>query len=160
MKSAGKKYLKIIFFLSLIGIILSSYLLNLHYIDAKKPCDINDTLSCSKVSQSIYSELFGIPVSLLGIFGYLWLGLLSMAIYNGWDVKFNLQRYSKKVLAAITVSALLFSLYLTYTEFFLIKAFCILCLFSQAVILVIVWCAYKYLKIDKHLKIDKQTEMM
>ena len=37
----------------------------------KSICDLNDTFSCSAVAASKYSEVFGIPIALLGFFANL-----------------------------------------------------------------------------------------
>ena len=50
--------------------------------------------------------------------------------------------------------ALITSLYLTYAEFFIIKAICILCVFSQITILGITFSSYKNLKLEKSIRGD------
>ena len=64
-------YLKVILILSLIGIATSFYLLYEHYATGSSVCDVNATVSCSLVNSSVFSELVGVPVALLGIFWFL-----------------------------------------------------------------------------------------
>jgi len=52
-----KQYLKIIFFLSLLGVIVSAYLTYIHYSHLTTPCDFNSSFSCSSVNRSSYAEL-------------------------------------------------------------------------------------------------------
>jgi protein-disulfide isomerase/uncharacterized membrane protein len=66
----------IIFILALIGLGFSIHLLQIDYNVKFNPdyvpeCDFNSKISCSKVADSKYSSIFGIPVASLGILGYL-----------------------------------------------------------------------------------------
>lgn len=159
-----KKILKIIFILSILGVILSVFLINLYYSKDKSICDINEIFHCSKVSASEYSTLFDIPMAFFGLFGYFSLALISLGIYIK-KIKEEKQRiknknllikkiFSPKFLLFFSLLALIFSLYLTYAESFIIKAFCIFCLFSQAIIFGIVILAlwFFYLGKKKHLE--------
>jgi len=61
---------------------------------------------------------------------------------------------SAKTLLFFSIMALITSLYLTYAEFFIIKAICILCVFSQITILGITFSSYKNLKLEKSIRGD------
>ncbi|MEE4378053.1 MAG: vitamin K epoxide reductase family protein [Candidatus Competibacteraceae bacterium] len=82
---------------------------------------------CNTVQQSKYAELFGIPLGILGIGGYL-------LILGAW----LLARFSETRLAALSTLAIfgialggtLFSVYLTFLEPFVIGATCAWCLGS------------------------------
>src|SRR3990167_10898834 len=52
---------------ALAGIGIMSYLTYIHYSQSKSFCDISQEVSCDVVTTSIYSEIFGIPVSVLGL---------------------------------------------------------------------------------------------
>ncbi|MBN2115489.1 MAG: hypothetical protein JW730_02900 [Anaerolineales bacterium] len=86
---------------------------------------------CNTVQTSPYATLFGfLPVGVLGLLGYL--GLLA-----SWLARRYLPRFEK--LAAIgyfgmALFAVLFSLYLTYLEPFVIRAVCIWCLTSAVIV--------------------------
>ena len=60
---------KVIIVLSLLGLVIMTYLTYIHFAKAKSFCDLSETVSCDVVTTSIYSEIFGIPVSILGL-GY------------------------------------------------------------------------------------------
>ena len=145
-----QKLLKFVFFLSILGIIVSGYLTYLHYSTLNSPCDFSETFQCSLVSRSQHSEFLGVPVAIFGLLGYAFLGIVSFGLYN---TKYGLKRLKdnkifKKIISAKTllffsVIALLISLYLTYTEFFLIKALCLFCLISQFIIITIAIVSYK-----------------
>lgn len=67
--------LKVIIVLSIIGIFASIYLVNNHYAPPTSGalCDFGESISCSLVNTSVFSELLGVPVALLGVFWFLFL---------------------------------------------------------------------------------------
>ncbi|HLD33356.1 MAG TPA: vitamin K epoxide reductase family protein [Candidatus Nanoarchaeia archaeon] len=112
---------KVIVGLCIAGFLISLYLTYLHYapeeLDASF-CNISDFLSCSTVNKSSYATLFGIPVALIGIIGFVLLGFLSLARLM----------YARVALFYSSLGALLFMLYLTFVELFIINAVCVLCI--------------------------------
>jgi len=123
-----------IIILALIGVGISGYLYSLHGSDfSDKVCEINATFSCGAVDQSSYSELYGIPVSLLGIIGY---GLLALgALVKIFD-KTGDRGITLFILLA-SVGGLGFALYLTAVEAFVLHAWCLYCVVQQIDILII-----------------------
>lgn len=82
---------------------------------------------CSVVNNSIYSQISGIPVAVLGIFGYAAiLGTLVLTKYSGF-----IQRYSVTLVFGMALAGFLFTLYLIYVEVELIHALCPFCITSQ-----------------------------
>jgi uncharacterized membrane protein len=149
-----QKLLLGIILLSIIGVIISGYLVRVHYTNSSV-CDFNGEFSCSSVSQSIFAEIKGIPVAILGIVIYSILGMVAFGKYKinqKVDVRKNGIIYlitHHKLLLLIAIPALLFSFYLTYAEFFILKVKCILCLISQGTILGIALIGYKYHQLEK-----------
>jgi vitamin-K-epoxide reductase (warfarin-sensitive) len=137
--------LHIILYLALIGLLVSIYLTAVHFQHTSAVCDISDTLSCSKVSSSKYSEIFNIPVSIFGGLGYTLLAGISFILLR-W--KFNIEKEHKvyliKAFLALAFISLLFSLYLSYVEFAIIHTICIFCVISQFIIITITFFAYIY----------------
>jgi uncharacterized membrane protein len=95
--------------------------------------------NCNTVQQSPYAVIFGIlPVGILGVFGYI-------LIITGWIIQYfgpnNIR--STASLAQWTIAALgvLFSIYLTFLEPFIIGASCAWCLTSSILITLILWAA-------------------
>jgi uncharacterized membrane protein len=91
---------------------------------------------CNTVQQSPYATLFGvIPVGLLGLVGYgvmlvLWvLGMVGRPA-NG---------LVRRLLFAVTLAGLVFSIYLTFLEPFVIGATCLWCLSSAGIITALTW---------------------
>jgi uncharacterized membrane protein len=94
---------------------------------------------CNSVQQSPYATLFGfLPVGLLGALGYL-------AILALWLIQhFGAQSASKMLSLAIwglAAFGVLFSIYLTFLEPFVIGATCIWCITSAIVITLLFWAA-------------------
>lgn len=121
--------------LCVLGLFTSAYLEKLYVEDDTGICDINDKFSCSSVKNSLYSSLFGISVPIIGMIGYLVLGIGALLLILK-------QRSTKKVLKKkhmfwISLMGLVFSLYLTYAELAIIKTFCVFCITSQVLILAI-----------------------
>ena len=110
------------------GFLISAYLSfkilggsDLNYCVTGKDCDI--------VNNSVYSRIFGVPVSVIGLLGYIL--ILAVSFYSFTKRKrWNLLFY-------IAVIGASFSLYLTYVEIFKIKAICSFCVASLLIILAI-----------------------
>ena len=83
---------------------------------------------CSTVNASKYSAIYGVPVALFGVLGYLAiLGVLLMQERGGDFFKKN----GVLVLFGLVITGFLFTLYLIYLEIFVIKALCPFCITSQ-----------------------------
>ncbi|MEK7481406.1 MAG: vitamin K epoxide reductase family protein [Patescibacteria group bacterium] len=108
--------------LALLGIVVSGYSWYLHESETTETfCDISATFSCSIVNKSVYSEFANVPVAAIGFFGYIFLLLLASQKQIPW-------RY----LFAAGLLGVVFSLYLTWVEYAVLKAWCLFCLISQA----------------------------
>ena len=120
--------------LSVIGIGVAGYLAYVEFNQVEAVC--GPVGNCNAVQQSEYATLFGIlPIGVLGVMGYL-------AIIILWLAKFlDLPSYTRILnlaLFGITLFGILFSIYLTFLEPFVIGATCIWCL-SSAVIMTILF---------------------
>jgi len=118
----------LIIILALAGLGILGYLTYLHYANTQSFCDISAEVSCDVVTTSIYSEIFGIPVSLMGM-GYFGL-ILLLATYKFRPATFQTIYY-------VALFFLVPALYFTFLEYYSIKSFCIMCESSKAVLLLI-----------------------
>lgn len=118
----------IIVLLSGLGIILSLYLTYIHYTDSHAAFCTAGT-DCDFVRQSGFAMILGIPVAALGVLGYA--ALLVIALVN-FD-----RRNKWIVLFVMSLAGLLFSVYLTFLELFVIKAMCMYCVASAILITLI-----------------------
>ena len=126
---AGRIFLGIAV-LAIMGTVVSSVSLYHHYgKDKTTYCDFGENFNCDMVNRSPYSKVFGIPVALVGIVGYL--SLLALATFY---------REKAETPGMLLVGATLglgFAFYLTYIEAFVLGTWCVLCLSSLAAILLI-----------------------
>jgi uncharacterized membrane protein len=132
--------------LAVLGIIAASLALREHYRTEASPCSINAKWDCGTVNKSPFASLGGIldqltnhnaalepdtnrnmpwlrniPVAVVGIAGYLLLGVLAF-----------MQRW--RLLSAMAVVAMLFSLYLAHIEKDVLEVWCIYCVISLGII--------------------------
>jgi uncharacterized membrane protein len=114
--------------LSVIGLVIASYLTYVHYAGIKPACTAGE--SCTKVQTSIYSKLAGVPVALMGLIGYV--AILASLLAGEREA-------TRLATAVLTLGGFAFSAYLTYRELFSIHAVCEWCA-SSAVILTIMTC--------------------
>src|SRR6266481_420351 len=110
--------------LAVVGIVASSLALREHYRTDASPCSINERWDCGIVNHSPYAVLFGIPVAVIGIAGYLLLGILAF------------QKAYRLMLAA-ALGGLGFALYLAHIESAVLGVWCIYCVISVVSLLVL-----------------------
>lgn len=125
-----KTILKTIIILSVIGILVSLYLVKDHYSSVEKGsiCDFSEVVSCSLVNSSQYSELFKVPVSVFGVIWFIILILMS------WKA-FSKAETAVAILGWLIIG-MLFVLYLIFAEI-LLKAICPLCTVVHILTLII-----------------------
>jgi uncharacterized membrane protein len=92
------------------------------------------TGTCEYVQTSRYGTLFGVPVAFYGMVGYAVIFAVALA---GLQPAFAERRWPTTVAAACAVGGLLFTLYLTYIELFVLHAICRWCVGSAIVITLI-----------------------
>lgn len=120
--------------LSLIGLGIAGYLAYVEVNQVDAVC--GPVGNCNTVQQSSYAVLFGIlPIGVLGVLGYLVVIILWLA--GNLDLA-ALQRTISILLWIVSLFGVLFSVYLTFLEPFVIGATCLWCL-SSAVIMTILF---------------------
>jgi uncharacterized membrane protein len=139
-----RKLLITIVALSVLGLAISGYSLAHHQSFVSGAfCNINSSFSCDIVNRGPFSQIYGIPVALIGLVGYGF--LLAAALMR-------LKRPSDPTLLTFLIVTATggfgFALYLSGIEAFVLKSWCVLCLTSQAAILGIMGAA-GYLKISE-----------
>jgi len=127
--SSGRLF-QIIAVLAVLGMVVSGVSLRHHYAKSKTGyCDFGQNFNCDIVNRSQYSSIAGIPVAGIGIAGYL--ALLAFATL------YREKAETPALLSIMALGGLLFAVYLTYIEGFVLQAWCILCLSSLTLILLI-----------------------
>jgi uncharacterized membrane protein len=112
-----------------LGLAVAIYLTAVHY--ANVPLVCLGTTGCEEVNRSIYSEVAGVSVALLGAGGY---AALLAAL---WAERQEILRPPEGMLAAfgVALAGALYSAYLTYVELFVLYAVCIWCVLSAVIML-------------------------
>jgi uncharacterized membrane protein len=128
---SGQRILfRVIALLSLAGVIVSAISLQRHFAkSASSFCDFSQQFNCDIVNRSEYSTVAGIPVAAIGVAGYVVL-LLLVTLWKD-------RAETPNRLLGAAIAGLLFALYLTYVEAYLLMTWCILCLASLGLIALI-----------------------
>jgi uncharacterized membrane protein len=132
--------------LALLGVVVSALALRVHYTTGTEPCDINSHWDCGTVNRSSYATVDGIlwhlrasrhpddvtgpaprtgfPVATLGIIGYALIALFGFFRQRALTLLFAL-------------GGLAFALYLSHIEAHVLEVWCLYCVISQTLIVII-----------------------
>ena len=124
--------------LCLVGIGVAGYLAYVEATHTEAVCGpVGD---CNTVQQSEYARLFGfLPVGVLGVVGYV---LILLAWFIGRSSQNQTARLARLALLVMTACGLLFSIYLTFLEPFVIGASCAWCLASAVLMTALFWLSF------------------
>jgi len=126
---SNKLFIKIILVLGFLGLLTSLYLVKSHYtgIEQGSVCDFGETISCSIVNTSIYSEIFNVPVA---VFGAIWFVVLLLMTWKA-------MKNEKLVvgLLAMSIVGLLSMIYLIGAEIIL-QSLCPFCTVVHVIIVI------------------------
>jgi vitamin-K-epoxide reductase (warfarin-sensitive) len=127
--------------LAIAGVVVSMLALHVHYSTETQPCSINEKWDCGVVNHSSFAEIAHIPVAAIGIAGYLALAGLAL-----------LRQRALTFLAA--EAGLGFALWLTFIEEYVLQVWCLYCVISLGVIVLITllslgWLAEEYIALKR-----------
>lgn len=111
--------------LAVLGILVSAYMTIYKLTDNQSMCLGNG--GCSVVNSSIYSEVYGIPVAVIGMGGYGAI-LATLLLQDRLDF---LQDNAVLLVFGLSLAGFVFTVYLIYVELALIHALCPFCITSQ-----------------------------
>ncbi|HLF03168.1 MAG TPA: vitamin K epoxide reductase family protein [Anaerolineales bacterium] len=118
--------------LAVIGLAIAGYLAYVETGAVKAVCGpIGD---CNTVQNSPYAKLFGIPIGAIGLAGY---AVIAAAWAWGQRRDLPLADHMPLIVFCAALFSVLFSIYLTYLEIFVIRAVCIWCLTSAIAVTLI-----------------------
>ena len=119
--------------LALVGFFVALYLwLHALGIGGSLKCG---TGACDTVQTSRWAALLGLPVALYGVVGYAAILVVALATLRPAALG---RRGPMLVLVALATGGMLFTVYLTYLELFVIQAICRWCV-GSAVIITAIW---------------------
>jgi uncharacterized membrane protein len=87
---------------------------------------------CEIVNTSVYSQFYGIPIALLGGVAYL---IMLIVLLFETRVEF-LEVNGLMIVFGMSLFGVLYSVYLTYLEIYVIRAICPFCVLSAIVLLI------------------------
>ncbi len=132
--------LSIILFLLILGLLVSVYLTWLHL----KPsvgsfCSINEKFDCITVAKSSYSSIFGVPVSLIGVLGYIAMIVICVRLIlkEGGKIRKLNTRMLNFILLAMSSIGVMFMSYLTVVQALVIRSWCVMCIVTDAIIFIV-----------------------
>ena len=107
-----------------LGFLDAGYLTYTRFLGIVPPCSTSFLSGCATVAKSQYSVIFGVPLSLLGMFFYLFAIIVCVVML------FRTTEHLKKILVTLSFAGALSSVYFIYLQAFVINAFCVYCVFS------------------------------
>ncbi len=113
--------------LAVIGALIATYMTIYKWTDNNTMC--LGSGDCATVNDSAYSEIFGIPVALVGVGGYL--AILAVLLLEKYGKNKFLKDNGLMAVFGLGVGGFGFTLYLVYVEAFILKAWCPFCVASQ-----------------------------
>lgn len=117
---------KFIYFILIIGFLVSAYLAYNHYFSKSYVCIVNG--GCDKVLTSKYSQVFNTPISLFGSIYFLIL-LIFLSLSKNF-------RFLEKIVKIFVFIGFFVGLTLIYIQIFVLKAICIYCMIVDTILLI------------------------
>ena len=122
-----KRLSQLAIILTVIGLLVSIYM-TIYKITSNDSMCIGSG-DCKTVNASRYAEVYGIPVAVLGVFGYS--AILAVLLLQRRSQVDFVQQNGSLLLFGLSLTGFLFTLYLIFVEVALIKAYCPFCITSQ-----------------------------
>lgn len=120
--------------LCFLGIISASYLFyNFLAVTPSGLCNVSDTVNCQAVTKGILATFLGIPVSLIGLIGYIFI------LYSAFTRLPRLHLF-------MSAFGMVFCLRLTILEIFVEHVFCPVCGICQIIMLLLFVLSFKLLR--------------
>jgi len=120
IKTTERIVLIYIFVISIVNLLIASYI-ELNKAFTVDPC-FREMAGCAIVDASAFSDIAGLPLTIIGIFAFFMIALLSFSQIKNPTTK------KKRIMFFILLAATLFSVYLILAQVFIIKAICKYCL--------------------------------
>ncbi len=137
---------KILAVLNFLGMLVSGYLIYIHFEPALTDiCNISEKWDCEIVNKSIYSEIFGIPVAVLGFLAYTSFFIFSLR---------GLKKPQGKLVPwyfLVLSMGVAFTIYLTTIESLVLRTYCLFCVIQQIIILIewgFAWSLFRFTRAE------------
>ena len=123
------RYIAIV--LCIIGIGIAVYLASAKLADTELACVDTGSLDCNAVQSSAYSEIMGVPISILGLSAYVAF-IILLVLETRVDL---IADYGRMAMFGMALFGVVYSAYLTYIEAFVLEKWCQYCI-ASAIIMV------------------------
>lgn len=129
----------VVVLLGLAGFLISFYIYKKKKTKKKLICPRRS--NCETVIHSDYSKILGIPVEVLGMIYYFFISssYIVISIFGFWS------SYVSVALVGVSMCSVLFSIYLVSIQMFVLKHWCIWCLSSAFVSILIFILSFLYI---------------
>jgi uncharacterized membrane protein len=116
------------------GIVVAAILTSFHYSPETTAALCTNVGGCETVNTSPYSTVGGIPIAIVGMLGYLAIGVAAYVSTRDWPIS----DWAPTAIFGMSLIGVLYSVYLTYLELFVIHAVCPWCVVS-AILMITIW---------------------
>lgn len=116
-------------FLVAVGLAVSAYLSYVKLANAPMIC-LEGVFQCDAIQQSVYAELAGIPVAVLGLLSYI---VIAGLLFFQKRIEF-LKENGIALLMGMVFFAWLYSMYLVYVQASVLQAWCQWCVVHEIII--------------------------
>lgn len=120
---------RVIFILSLVGIMVSGYLLYTYVANTPIVCA---NTGCETVRESPYSYFLGVPLPAFGLIFFI--SILILSFLRTTLDKIDHSHLASRLIFVASLVGVVISAYLTYLEAFVIRAYCTWCIVSAIVV--------------------------
>lgn len=118
------------------GLIVSGYLTYVELTSSTAACGVAIS-GCGEVQSSPYAILFGfLPIALLGVIGYI--GILLAWLGKKW-LPLKYKNFINMGMWGLGFFGIIFSIYLTYLEVFVLRATCSWCILAAVFMIMLFW---------------------
>ncbi len=139
------RYIAIV--LCIIGIGVAAYLASAKLADTELVCAETASLDCNAVQSSAYSEIAGVPISVLGLGAYATF-LVLLLLENSIQI---ITDYGRMIMFGMALFGVLYSGYLTYIEAYVLEKWCQYCIVSALLMVsLFLISAYRALSFDDY----------
>jgi uncharacterized membrane protein len=127
-----QRLLYAVIILAIAGLAISAYLTYTHFNEAALVCSIG---GCETVQSSRYSTIGPVPIAMLGI--AMFLAVITLAVVRLKNLAFPGRETASLLAWGMLLTGILYYVYLTYVELFVLNAICQWCVLSSIAALAI-----------------------
>ena len=135
-----KERARVLVVFAALGVLISGVMTYAHYNSASEFCPGGQggEVPCDLVNKSVFSEILGIPIALLGMLGYAFMGYLAYE-----ESKWPPKKVRPMILHLLALAALAFTVWLNHVQINVLNTLCLFCEFSAMTVVALVMISYQ-----------------